>query len=63
MQLQDIFFGVVDPRRRQEMKDSRMIQEDKGAVANLPQTPKNHEFNQNKYVERLRNDIYEVSGD
>lgn len=63
VELQDIFFGKVDPRRRQELKDSRMIQEDHNAVANLPAKPLLHEFNQNKYVEHFRDDIYEISGD
>lgn len=61
--LHDIFFGAVDPRRRQELKDARMVHEDHSAVANLPQQAQHREFNQHKYVEHLRNDIYEVSGD
>ncbi len=61
--LQDIFYGAVDPRRRQEKKDARMIREDHAKVANLPDKALHHEFNQHKYVEHLRNDIYEVSGD
>jgi hypothetical protein len=61
--LHDSFFGVVDPRRRQEKKDSRMIQEDHTKVANLPDKPLHHEFNQNKYVEHFRDDVYEITDD
>ena len=63
MTLEDIFFGRVDPRRRQEKKDSRMIQEDHSKIANLSDRPLHHEFNQNKYVEHFKDDIYEISGD
>lgn len=31
------YYAGVDPRRRQEMRDAGMIQEDHKAVANLPQ--------------------------
>lgn len=61
--MRDIFFTQIDPARRQEKKDSRMIQEDHSKVANLSQTPLHHEFNQNKYVERFRQNVYEVTGD
>ncbi len=47
------FHEQVDPRRKQELKDSRMIHEDKGAIANLPREFRLHEFNQNRFVERL----------
>lgn len=63
MTLNEIFMGAVDPRRRQEKKDSRMVQEDHSKVANLPDRALHHEFNQNKYVEHFRDDIYEISGD
>jgi len=47
------FYHNVDPRRKQELADSRMIQEDHSAIANLSGTPRYHEFNADKYVERL----------
>lgn len=34
--LNDAFYGGIDPRRRQEMADAGMIQEDQRAMANLP---------------------------
>ena len=61
--IQDTFYGIIDPRRRQERKDSRMLYEDHTAIANLPREPLLHEINQNKYVEHFRSDIYEISGD
>lgn len=33
--LQDAFYGGIDPRRRQEMADGGMIKEDPRAMANL----------------------------
>lgn len=61
--MEEAFYGVVDPRRRQERKDSRMIQEDRTKVANLSDQALHHEFNQNKYVEHFRQNKYEISGD
>jgi len=43
----------VDPRRRQELQDARMIQEDQKAMANLSGRFINREFNANKFPERL----------
>jgi hypothetical protein len=42
-----------DPRRKQELADARMIQEDHNAMANCPQTVINRQFNAWKYPERL----------
>lgn len=53
------FYRNVDPRRKQELADARMIHEDHKAVANLKEQPIYHEFNPDKYVERL--DMYNQS--
>lgn len=53
MSMFNSFREQVDPRRRQELKDSRMISEDKNSIANLPREFKLHEFNQNRFVEHL----------
>lgn len=42
-----------DPRRRQELADSRMIQEDMHSMSNLPGKPVYHEFNAWKYKEHF----------
>jgi hypothetical protein len=47
------FYDNVDPRRKQELADSRMIQENKNAVSNLSETFLNHTFDANEYPERL----------
>lgn len=47
------FHEQVDPRRKQELKDSRMVPHDRSSIANLPREFKLHEFNAYKYVERL----------
>lgn len=43
----------VDPRRKQELTDARMIQEDRSAMANLSGKVINREFNAWQYPERL----------
>ena len=43
----------VDPRRRQEQADARMVSEDHSAMANLSGRVINREFNAWKYPERL----------
>lgn len=43
----------VDPRRKQELKDARMIQEDDNSMANLSNTPIHREFDAWEYPERL----------
>lgn len=43
------FYSNVDPRRRQELKDSQMIGEDHNAMANLPTEPIHREYNQNSF--------------
>lgn len=39
-----IFYSTIDPRRRKEVSDSRMIQEDHTAMANLPKEGFQKEF-------------------
>lgn len=39
----------IDPRRQQEMADSRMVQEDQRAMANLPTQAIHREYNQNRF--------------
>jgi len=63
VELEGVFFGEVDPRRRQEYKDSRMVQEDHDEVANLSPKFIHREFNQQKYVEHFKDNIFEISGD
>lgn len=47
------FYNNVDPRRKQELSDSRMIQEDHNAMANLSNVPAYSTFNPDAYPERL----------
>lgn len=49
----------VDPRRMQERSDARMIYEDYNSMANLPERPVYHQFDANRYPERL--DMYDQS--
>ncbi len=51
--IRDSFYNNVDPRRKQELADARMIQEDDRAMANLSETPVYHTFDAGKYPERL----------
>lgn len=48
------FYEQVDPRRKQERKDARMISEDHNAIGNLSETPIYREFNQDRFVEHLK---------
>ena len=43
-------YDRIDPRRRQELADARLISEDMRAMANLPDRPVYHEFNQQQYT-------------
>lgn len=43
---------LTDPRRSQEILDSRMIQEDRNAIANLPETAIHREFKPWTYPHR-----------
>lgn len=44
------FRQPVDPRRRPEMADSQMIQEDRNAMANLPEREINMRFRPGKFM-------------
>ena len=46
---QVIAYMNTDPRRRQELKDSNMISEDHGAIANLPRQFIQREYNNNTF--------------
>jgi hypothetical protein len=47
------FYNNVNPQRTQEVMDSRMIQEDHGAIANLSGTPINRTFMANRFMQSL----------
>lgn len=47
------FYNEVNPRRKQEIMDSRMIQEDHSAVANLSGKFINKRFDASRFVESL----------
>lgn len=49
----NFFYNNVDPRRKQELSDARMVQEDHNAMANLSERPVYHTFNANEHVEKL----------
>lgn len=51
--MRNFFYNNVDPRRKQELSDSRLIQEDHSMVSNLPQKMEHHTFDPNVYPERL----------
>ena len=52
-EMAEIFYGNVNPRRKQEDADARMISEDHNAMANLSPTVINEEFNPDRFVEHL----------
>lgn len=47
--LSNTFYDNVDPRRRQELADSKMLNEDHTAMANLPRQAIHREYNQNRF--------------
>jgi hypothetical protein len=47
--MENAFYRTVDPRRRQEISDARMIQEDQNAMANLSPRVINREFNTSRF--------------
>ena len=49
MEARDIFYQNIDPRRRQEISDARMIGEDHNSVANLPTRFINRQFNTSRF--------------
>ena len=59
MSLRASFMEQVDPRRKQERNDARMISEDHHAMANLSPRFIHREFNPDRSVEHL--DMYDQS--
>lgn len=53
LMMTDFFFNNVDPRRKQELADSRMIQEDHNSMSNLPRQAIHQTFNPSVFPERL----------
>lgn len=47
------FYRHVDPRLKQQMMDSRMVQEDEDSIANLSPHAVTRMFNPNRYMESL----------
>lgn len=62
--MKEEFYRRVNPRRAQEIMDSRMIQEDHAAIANLSPEFINRTFDSGKFMQSLgRNDEFsEVGG-
>jgi len=56
------FYRQIDPRLKPQVADSRMIQEDHNAVANLSEEFIHRQFNPNRFMEALgrRNEESEV---
>lgn len=49
----NFFYNNVDPRRKQELSDARMVQEDHNAMSNLSGKALLHTWNPDEYVEHL----------
>lgn len=49
LMMRNSFYGKVDPRRRQEIADARLIQEDPKAMANLPEQGYQMQYNQDRF--------------
>lgn len=47
------FYENVDPRRKQERVNARMVSEDHAAMSNLSQAPVYKTFDADRYTERL----------
>ena len=47
------FYHQIDPRMRQKIADSRLIQEDHNAIANLSEEFIHRQFNPNRFMEAL----------
>ena len=57
--MEDIFRETVEPRRRQEQRDSKRVRTDYTAIANLSQEPMCKEFPMGYQVERFKNECNE----
>ena len=55
IEMRRAFYSNVDPARKQELTDSRMVQEDHNAMSNLSPKEINREFNPGKYMAHFRN--------
>lgn len=53
MSMSDAFYEEVDPRRKQERHDARMISEDQNAMSNLSERAIYRTFHPGKHVEHL----------
>ncbi len=58
------FYRQIDPRLKQQVMDSKMMQEDEYSIANLSERPIVKQFNPNRFMESLgfrdeRNEIGE----
>jgi hypothetical protein len=51
--MQEAFYRKVNPRREQEIMDSRMIQEDQNAIANLSDKVINRQWDPDRYCQSL----------
>jgi hypothetical protein len=47
------FYKQIDPRLKQQVMDSRMMQEDEYAIANLSPNAIHKQFNPNRFMEAL----------
>lgn len=47
--MHDAFYQQVDPRRRQEIYESRLVRENENDMANLPRQAIHHEYDQDKF--------------
>ena len=47
------FYNEVNPQKKQEIMDSRMMQEDHNAIANLSGNSINKQFNPNRFMQTL----------
>ena len=52
--MRDTFYGIINPRRKQEVADSRMIQEDHAAMSNLSPRAIHREFDAFRFVEAFK---------
>jgi hypothetical protein len=59
MMMEDYFREQVEPRRRQEERDSKMVRCNHSAVSNLAQEPIYRTFKPGFQVERLKNEANE----
>lgn len=53
MTMRNSFYDNVDPRRKQELTDSRKVQEDHTKMANCSENGYQRQFNPDEYVEKL----------